>query len=134
MTTPYVDGKVDQVLVIFNQFVNVIRQEIKAEQLLPLIVGEGTRLNTREVLFEPSSAAVVESLVPRHLNVQVWRYLLESYAAEQAARMTAMENATTNANEVIEALQLEYNKARQAAITKDILDIVGGAEALSAAS
>ncbi|MFC1481441.1 ATP synthase F1 subunit gamma [Candidatus Neomarinimicrobiota bacterium] len=133
MISPYVDGRVDEVLVIFNQFFNVIRQDITEDQLLPLVIEEGTQIDTSEVLFEPSSAAVVESLVPRHLNVQVWRYLLESYASEQAARMTAMENATTNANEVIDALQLEYNKARQAAITKEILDIVGGAEALAAA-
>ena len=73
-------------------------------------------------------------LVPRHLNVQIWRYLLESYAAEQAARMTAMENATTNAGDVIDRLQLQYNKVRQTNITKEILDIVGGAEALRTAS
>jgi F-type H+-transporting ATPase subunit gamma len=73
---------------------------------------------------------VVDSLVPRHLNIQVWRYLLESFASEQAARMTAMDNATQNAEDVIERLQLEFNKARQANITKEILDIVGGAEAL----
>ncbi len=128
----YVNGSVDQVWGVFNQFVNVIRQEIKRERLLPLVVPEGEELDTGEVLFEPSMEAVVDSLVPRHLNIQVWRYLLESFASEQAARMTAMENATNNAGEVIERLQLEYNKARQAGITKEILDIVGGAEALRA--
>ena len=126
----YVNGSVDQVWVVFNQFVNVLRQEIKRERLLPLVVPEGEELDTSEVLFEPSMEAVVDSLVPRHLNIQVWRYLLESFASEQAARMTAMENATNNAGEVIETLQLKYNNARQAGITKEILDIVGGAEAL----
>ncbi|MCH8024855.1 MAG: ATP synthase F1 subunit gamma [Candidatus Marinimicrobia bacterium] len=126
----YVNGSVDQVWVVFNQFVNVLRQEIKRERLLPLVVPEGEALDTSEVLFEPSMEAVVDSLVPRHLNIQVWRYLLESFASEQAARMTAMENATNNAGEVIEKLQLKYNNARQAGITKEILDIVGGAEAL----
>ena len=126
----YVNGSVDQVWVVFNQFVNVLRQEIKRERLLPLVVPEGEALDTSEVLFEPSMEAVVDSLVPRHLNIQVWRYLLESFASEQAARMTAMENATNNAGEVIEMLQLKYNNARQAGITKEILDIVGGAEAL----
>ena len=126
----YINGSVDQVWVVFNQFVNVLRQEIKRERLLPLVVPEGEALDTSEVLFEPSMEAVVDSLVPRHLNIQVWRYLLESFASEQAARMTAMENATTNAGEVIETLQLKYNNARQAGITKEILDIVGGAEAL----
>lgn len=128
----YVNGSVDQVWVVFNQFVNVIRQEIKRELLLPLVVPKDEELDTSEVLFEPSMEAVVDSLVPRHLNIQVWRYLLESFASEQAARMTAMENATNNAGEVIEHLQLQYNNARQAGITKEILDIVGGAEALRA--
>jgi len=128
----YVDGSVDQVRVVFNQFVNVLRQEIRQERLLPLVVPEEAEPNTGEVLFEPSMAAVVESLVPRHLNIQVWRYLLESFSSEQAARMTAMENATNNAGDVIDRLQLQYNKARQAGITKELLDIVGGVEALSA--
>ncbi|MCH8327819.1 MAG: ATP synthase F1 subunit gamma [Candidatus Marinimicrobia bacterium] len=130
----YTSGSVDQVLVFFNEFVNVIKQDIRQEQLLPLVVDEGADIDTSDVLFEPSREEVVASLVPRHLNVQIWRYLLESYAAEQAARMTAMENATTNAKDVIRALELSYNKARQAAITSEILDIVGGAEALKEAS
>lgn len=130
----YTSGSVDQVLVFFNEFVNVIKQDIRQEQLLPLVVDEGADIDISDVLFEPSREEVVASLVPRHLNVQIWRYLLESYAAEQAARMTAMENATTNAKDVIRALELSYNKARQAAITSEILDIVGGAEALKEAS
>ena len=129
----YVSRKADQVLVYFNEFGNVMRQDIRLEKLLPLQVEEGTTIDIREVLFEPSREEVVAGLVPRHLNVQVWRYLLESYAAEQAARMTAMDNATENAGEVISHLQLVYNKARQAGITREILDIVGGAEALAAA-
>ena len=128
----FTSGSVDQVLVFFNEFVNVLKQDIRQEQLLPLVVEEGALIDTSDVLFEPSREEVVAGLVPRHLNVQIWRYLLESYAAEQAARMTAMENATTNAKDVIRALELSYNKARQAAITSEILDIVGGAEALNA--
>ncbi len=127
----YVDGSVDQVWVVFNQFVNVIRQEVRQERLLPLVVPEEAAPGTGEVLFEPSMSAVVDSLVPRHLNIQVWRYLLESFSSEQAARMTAMENATNNAGDVIERLQLQYNKARQAGITSELLDIVGGVEALN---
>lgn len=133
----YESGSVDQVLVVFNEFVNIIRQDIREERLLPLVVpsgDEGGQIDTGQVLFEPSMVRVVESLVPRHLNVQVWRYLLESFASEQAARMTAMENATTNAGDVIDRLQLQYNKVRQTNITKEILDIVGGAEALRAAT
>ncbi|MCK4578949.1 MAG: ATP synthase F1 subunit gamma, partial [Candidatus Marinimicrobia bacterium] len=109
VVSSYVGGSVDQVLVVFNEFVNVIRQDVKLEKLLPLAVEAGDNIETAEVLFEPSMEAVVESLVPRHLNIQVWRYLLESYASEQAARMTAMDNATQNAEDVIERLQLEFN-------------------------
>jgi len=130
ITSRYANGSVDQVLVFFNQFKNVIVQELREECLLPLALEEGEEIETSQILFEPSMTEVVDSLVPRHLNIQVWRYLLESYASEQAARMTAMDNATQNAEEVIERLQLEFNKARQASITKEILDIVGGAEAL----
>jgi F-type H+-transporting ATPase subunit gamma len=130
MIERYVDGSVDQVLVFFNQFRNVISQEIRQEQLLPLVIEEGERVETEHLLFEPSMAEVARSLVPRHLNIQVWRYLLESFASEQAARMAAMENATENADELISHFTLELNKARQASITREILDIVGGAEAL----
>ncbi len=130
ITARYTNGSVDQVLIFFNQFKNVIAQELREERLLPLAVEEGEEIETVQVLFEPSMTEVVDSLVPRHLNIQVWRYLLESFASEQAARMTAMDNATQNAEDVIERLQLEFNKARQAGITKEILDIVGGAEAL----
>ncbi|MFC1483573.1 ATP synthase F1 subunit gamma [Candidatus Neomarinimicrobiota bacterium] len=128
----YIEGQVDEVTVFFNQFKNIMVQELREEQLLPLVIEEGEEIETTEVVFEPSMAEVVNRLVPRHLNIQIWRYLLESYASEQAARMTAMDNATQNAEEVIESLQREYNKARQASITKEILDIVGGAEALRA--
>lgn len=128
----YVDGEVDEVLVFFNQFKNIMVHDLREERLLPMVIEEGEEIETAEVVFEPSMAEVVDRLVPRHLNIQIWRYLLESYASEQAARMTAMDNATQNAEEVIELLQLEYNKARQAGITKEILDIVGGAEALRA--
>jgi F-type H+-transporting ATPase subunit gamma len=81
-------------------------------------------------LYEPSKDEIVKSLVPRHLNVQMWKYLLESYASEQAARMVAMENATTNSEDMIKDLTLEFNKARQATITTEMLEIVSGAEAL----
>lgn len=130
----FVSRQVDQVLVFYHRFKNVMVQEIRQEQLLPMKFEPepGKPVDTSQVLFEPSMADVVNSLVPRHLNVQVWRYLLESYASEQAARMTAMDNATQNALEVLEKLQVEFNKARQSAITREILDIVGGAEALRA--
>jgi F-type H+-transporting ATPase subunit gamma len=86
-----------------------------------------------DYIYEPSAPAIINALLPKHLNFEIWRVLLESNAAEQGARMTAMDNATTNASEIIESLQLSYNKARQAAITKELLEIVSGAEALKRA-
>jgi len=86
-----------------------------------------------DYIYEPSGEEIVSALVPKHLNFQLWRILLESNAAEQGARMTAMENASTNAKEMISTLELTYNKARQASITKELLEIVGGAEALKKA-
>ena len=84
-----------------------------------------------ERLFEPSKEEILINLIPRHINVQIWQFLLESYASEQAARMLAMENATENAGEMIKELGLQYNKARQSAITTEIIEIVSGANALS---
>ena len=107
----------------------VAHQEIKSEVLLPLVYNE-KEINVKDRLYEPSKEKLVSSLVPRHLNIQIWKYLLESYASEQAARMMAMENATTNAKDMIKSLTLEFNKARQAAITTEMLEIVSGAEAL----
>jgi F-type H+-transporting ATPase subunit gamma len=86
-----------------------------------------------EYIYEPSRIDILDSILPRYLNLQLWRALLDSNAAEQAARMLAMDNATTNARDLIGALQLDYNKARQASITKEMLEIVGGAEALKSA-
>ena len=125
----FTSGKVDEIHVIYNYFVNMAQQEIKSEVLLPLSYhDEG--FEEKDRLYEPSKEALVSSLVPRHLNIQIWKYLLESYASEQAARMMAMENATTNAGDMIKSLTLEFNKARQAAITTEMLEIVSGAEAL----
>ena len=130
VATRYLSGEFDEVKIIYNNFKNVAQQEIVVWPYLPLVLDEGDEKDTSEYLFEPDKEVVVQSLVPRHLNVQMWRFLLESNAAEQAARMMAMENATDNAGELISDLQLEYNKARQTAITNEILEIVGGAEAL----
>jgi F-type H+-transporting ATPase subunit gamma len=83
-----------------------------------------------DYIYEPSKELILEAMIPKHLNFQIWRVLLESHAAEQAARMAAMETATKNASDVINHLQLQYNKARQASITKELLEVVAGAEAL----
>jgi F-type H+-transporting ATPase subunit gamma len=102
---------------------------VLTEKLVPLeFESNGNQVADR--LYEPSKDEIVKSLVPKHLNVQIWKYLLESYASEQAARMVAMENATSNSEDMIKDLQLEFNKARQASITTEMLEIVGGAEAL----
>ncbi|MBC8214842.1 MAG: ATP synthase F1 subunit gamma [Candidatus Marinimicrobia bacterium] len=126
----FLSGKVDEVRVIYNYFKNVAVQELSVEKLLPLTFDKQQKSNIDRI-YEPSKEELVKSLIPRHLNIQVWKYLLESYASEQAARMVAMENATKNAGEMIRDLKLEFNKARQASITTEMLEIVGGAEALT---
>ena len=125
----FTEKRVDEIHVVYNEFVNVANQYIESEKLLPLEF-EGEESVQLDRLYEPDKNELVKSLIPRHLNIQVWKYLLESFASEQAARMVAMENATENAEEMIKDLTMEFNKARQAAITKEILEIVGGAEAL----
>jgi F-type H+-transporting ATPase subunit gamma len=126
----FLNGHVDEIRVVYNEFVNVATQMVLTEKLLPLEyeAGEGA---VADRLYEPSKDEIVKSLVPRHLNVQMWKYLLESFASEQAARMVAMENATSNSEDMIKDLTLEFNKARQAAITTEMLEIVSGAEALN---
>ena len=125
----FLNGHVDEIRVVYNEFVNVATQIVLTEKLLPLDyeADEGVSVDR---LYEPSKDEIVKSLIPKHLNVQMWKYLLESYASEQAARMVAMENATSNSQEMIKDLKLEFNKARQAAITTEMLEIVGGAESL----
>jgi F-type H+-transporting ATPase subunit gamma len=114
---------------VYNEFVNVATQKIQSELLLPLVF-DGDEKQIVDRLYEPNKEDIVKSLIPRHLNIQMWKYLLESFASEQAARMLAMENATENAQEMIKDLTLQFNKARQAAITTEMLEIVSGAEAL----
>ena len=125
----FINGAVDEIHVVYNYFVNVAQQEVRSETLLPLNY-ETIESGPSDRLYEPSKEELVNTLIPRHLNVQMWKYLLESYASEQAARMLSMENATSNAQDMIKDLTLQFNKARQAAITTEMLEIVGGAEAL----
>ncbi|AEI47385.1 ATP synthase F1 subunit gamma [Runella slithyformis] len=128
-------GKYDAVEVIFNEFKNVATQIIRTDQLLPIpdAKDELKKATTSNVnyIFEPSEEQIVTDLIPKTLKIQLYRAVLESNASEHGARMTAMDKATDNAQELIKALRLEYNRSRQAAITKEILEIVGGAEALS---
>ena len=133
----YLNGEIDKVVMVYNEFVSLIQQRISKVQLLPIPIIKSNadeKLQKANYIFEPDQLSIFEQLIPKHLKVQLWRALLESNAAELGARMTAMDNATTNAQEMIRSLNLTYNKERQAAITKEILEIVSGANALKANS
>ncbi len=125
----FVSGEVDAVHVIYNEFRSVISQVVRTKRLLPVDLPAGASAAETDYLYEPSAAAILERLVPRHLEFQVYRVLLESNAAENAARMTAMDSASKNAGEIIDALTLTYNRARQARITKELIEVVSGAAA-----
>jgi len=125
--------EVDQIVLVYNRFVNAVTQSVEVEGYLPLMAPEKLTENApKDYLFEPEKAEIIAELIPKSLNTQLFKALLDSVAAEHAARMTAMHKATDNASELKKALKLSYNKARQAAITNEILEIVGGAEALNA--
>lgn len=128
----FVKKEFDKVIIINNRFVNAATQVVEAAQLLPIVpkVSEGS--STGDYIFEPSKTEIVDDLIPKSLKIQLFKSILDSYAAEHGARMTAMHKATDNAKELQKGLKLSYNKARQAAITNEILEIVGGAEALNA--
>ncbi len=131
----YHEGAFDRLYVVYNEFKSVMQQRVIVEKLLPIESLDETNapeppMATGAYLFEPEEQALLEALLPKHFQVQAFRVLLESAAAEQAARMTAMDGATRNAGELIQKVTLFYNKTRQAAITKELMDIVGGAEAL----
>ncbi len=131
----YNEDTFDQLYVVYNEFKSVMQQRVVVEKLLPIEsldeeAGETSPKAVGAYLFEPDEHELLETLLPKHFQVQAFRVLLESAAAEQAARMTAMDGATRNAGELIQKVTLFYNKTRQAAITKELMDIVGGAEAL----
>ncbi|GAA3949910.1 ATP synthase F1 subunit gamma [Hymenobacter algoricola] len=129
-------GQYDEVTMVYNEFKNVATQVVRAEQLLPLVPAEApvttTATSNVDYLFEPSKEEIVQTLIPQSLKVQLYKAVLESNASEHGARMTAMDKATENAGELLKSLKLTYNRTRQAAITTEILEIVGGAEALAA--
>ncbi|MBM3404491.1 MAG: ATP synthase F1 subunit gamma [Bacteroidetes bacterium] len=126
-------GTYDQVVLIYNQFKNAAVQVLQVEQFLPVISSTSAQQAGKEAgyIYEPDQATIVRELIPRSLRLQFFKCLLDSFASEQGARMTAMQIATDNATELLKELKLTYNKARQASITKEILEIVSGAEALS---
>lgn len=134
LVTHYLNLETDLIEIIYNEFKNAVQQFVITENYLPLTPAEFEDAESNiDYIYEPDQRSLLNALLPRHLNMQTWRVLLESNAAEQGARMTAMENATDSAGEMIQNLTLFYNRARQAAITKEIAEIVGGAEALKSA-
>ncbi len=131
----FLDGAIDKVVLIYNSFVSIINQKLEIKQLLPITTESGSEEKHNDdinYIYEPDRGYIFKYIIPKHLKAQLWRTLLESNAAELSARMTAMDNATNNADELIKSLNLTYNKERQAAITREILEIVSGANALKA--
>lgn len=128
----YSEGKFDKVFVIYNKFINAATQEVRTEQVLPIALPEKSSDVNTDYIFEPSAREILEGLIPKSIKTQVYKAILDSVAAEHGARMTAMHKATDNAQALKNDLVITYNKARQAAITNEILEIVSGAEALKA--
>lgn len=127
----FAEGTFDKIVVVYNHFVNAASQSVMTEQFLPIVpAAQEEGQSAGDYIFEPSKEEIVENLIPKSLKIKLFKALLDSNASEHGARMTAMHKATDNAKELQRNLKLSYNKARQAAITNEILEIVGGAEAL----
>ena len=127
----FADGSFDRIELVYNHFKNAATQVVKTERFLPIEPVEGEADGATDYIYEPSEAEIVEQLIPKSLKTQLYKAIRDSFASEHGARMTAMHKATDNAGELKDQLTLTYNKARQAAITNEILEIVGGAEALA---
>jgi F-type H+-transporting ATPase subunit gamma len=131
LTEKFITGEYDKIEVVYNQFKNAATQIVQTEQFLPLAPIQSDKpVSTGDYIFEPSKEEIVLTLIPKSLKTQLYKSIRDSFASEHGARMTAMHKATDNATELRNQLKLTYNKARQAAITNEILEIVGGAEAL----
>jgi F-type H+-transporting ATPase subunit gamma len=126
----YVAGDLDAAYLVYNEFKSAISQVVTMEQVLPVRIDESAASTRADYIYEPDKAALLDRLLPMYMEVQAFRALLESVASEHGARMTAMDNATRNASDMIGSLTLQYNRARQASITKELMEIIGGAEAL----
>ncbi|MEQ5790984.1 ATP synthase F1 subunit gamma [Muricauda sp. NFXS6] len=127
----FTKGDYDKIELVYNKFKNAATQIVMTEQFLPIVGAEGEEAIAADYIFEPSKEEIVKELIPKSLKTQLFKALRDSFASEHGARMTAMHKATDNAAELRDELKLTYNKARQAAITNEILEIVGGAEALN---
>ena len=125
----FVEGELDAVYVVYNEFKSAITQAVVVEQLLPVVPAEAEE-HAVDFIYEPSKQCLMDAVLPRHVSVQILRMLLESNASEMGARMSAMDSATKNAGELIDKLTLQYNRARQANITRELMEIIGGAEAI----
>ena len=128
----FAEKRFDKVMIVYNEFKNVATQILCREQFLPILIEEDENPDGKKTdyIFEPSIEYIIEKMIPSMLKIQFYKAVLESNASEQGARMTAMDQASENAGELLKDLRLLYNRTRQAAITKEILEIVGGAEAL----
>jgi len=126
----FIAGEIDAVTIVYNEFVNAGTQRVVVDQILPIVAAKSDEQDTVDFKYEPDRAVLLDALLPRQLATRIYRALLESAAAEHAARMQAMENASKNAKGMVGSLTLYYNRARQAAITKELMEIIGGAEAL----
>lgn len=131
LTEKFISGDYDKIEIVYNQFKNAATQIVQTEQFLPLAPVVGAAVASSDYIFEPSKEEIVLTLIPKSLKTQLYKAIRDSFASEHGARMTAMHKATDNATELRNQLKLTYNKARQAAITNEILEIVGGAEALN---
>jgi F-type H+-transporting ATPase subunit gamma len=132
LTEEYEKHNLDAVYLLYNRFKSAVSQEVVVDRILPIVAEElPVDHCAQEYLYEADQRQVLDSLVPRYMATGIWRALLESSASEHGARMTAMDNATRNAKELVEKLTLQYNRARQAAITRELMEIIGGAEALN---
>lgn len=127
----FTKGEYDRIDLVYNKFKNAATQIIMSEQFLPIVPMQGDTSGAADYIFEPSKPEIVQQLIPKSLKTQLYKAIRDSFASEHGARMTAMHKATDNATELRDQLKLTYNKARQAAITNEILEIVGGAEALN---
>lgn len=130
--TAFEEGTYDEIVIVFNEFKNVATQIVRTEKVLPMVaeVDESAAATNHDYIFEPSEEEIILELMPKAIKMQVYKAVLESNASEHGARMTAMEKATENGGELLKDLKVVYNRSRQASITKEILEIVGGAEAL----
>jgi F-type H+-transporting ATPase subunit gamma len=131
LMTYFVDGSYDKIVLVYNKFKNAATQILMTEQFLPITSEKSESKSSVDYIFEPEKEKIVMELIPKSLKTQLFKAVRDSYASEHGARMTAMHKATDNASELRDQLKLTYNKARQAAITNEILEIVGGAEALN---